>query len=148
MEERDAYFNAVYDSTIRELAKVCVQKARQIPDVDDLLQNTYIKFYQHIKRHGINQVRDPKSYLYTILSKELSRYYRFHANSQASPIEDAEYIPDTEHVPENDSVNNLTLDEIWEIVQKEPVLSQKVFILYYQYEMSLKEIADALSITV
>ncbi len=147
MEDVNSYFNLVYDATFSELAKACVLKAKRVQDVDDLLQSTYERFYKHIRRHGPGVVNDPKSYLYTILSKELAKYYRFHARWLTEPLEETTVPLAGDEQPESDSLDRLTLDEIWAIVEREPQLSQKVFILYYEYDMRVAEIAQATGLT-
>ena len=144
MEDVNAYFRLVYDATFRELSKWCVIRAKRVQDVEDLLQNTYERFYRHIRRHGTDAVLEPRAYLYAMLQKELSRYYRFHALLRR---EKEEAIPLAVDVPEADALDRLTLDEIWEQVRQQPEATQKVFVLYYGHDMSIRDIAEALGMT-
>ena len=147
MTDPTEWFNTVYENTYAVLRKNAIIKARTVADVDDLLQNTYERFYKHIRRHGTGAVNEPKSYLYTILYKELAKYYRFHARFMTEPLDETVVPLAGDEAPESESLDRLTADEIWQIVEREPQLSQKVFILYYEYEMRVAEIAQATGLT-
>ncbi len=147
MSDVNAYFNIVYDATFRDLTRVCVVKARRVQDVDDLLQNTYESFYRQLCRHGTDSVVNAKSYLLTILKKELAHYYRFHARHPETPIDEATELIDPGETPEAAGIEHMTTERIWQLVEQESPLSQKVFILFYGYGMSLQQIAEELELT-
>ncbi|MDO4852293.1 MAG: sigma-70 family RNA polymerase sigma factor [Clostridia bacterium] len=147
MTDVNAYFNIVYDATFRELTRYCVIKAKRVQDVDDLLQATYEQFYKHLRRRGTESVENAQAYLLTILKKQLSRYYRFHALHQEVSLDETVEPLATAETPEDELLGKLTLDEIWACVEAEPQLSQKAFVLHYGYDMKVTEVAEALGIT-
>jgi len=93
MERRDRmsdpteWFNTVYERTYAALRQSAIIKARAVSDVDDLLQNTYTRFYRHICRYGTASVREPNGYLMTVLKREIATYYRTHKPSVQLPEE-------------------------------------------------------------
>lgn len=147
MTDIDAYFGIVYDATFRELSRRCVVKAKRIQDVDDLLQNTYERFYRHIRRHGTNAVENAQAYLMTLLNKELARHYRFYARKREVAYDDSVEPLETAETPEAETLDRLTLDEIWALIESEPTMTQKVFVLFYGHDMAIAQIAAELGIS-
>ncbi len=147
MNEPNEYFNTVYDATFRPLMRVCICRARRLCDADDLLQNVYARFYRHVCRHGAGAVQNPLAYLLRILNKELSRYYRRAAWEREAPLESAEDLPDPGEAVEDATLSHLEAEAVWAFVREESDLTQRVFVLYYGYEMRQKEIAEALGLS-
>ena len=140
------YFNTIYDATFRELMRYCLLKV-PIADADDLLQNTYAKFYRTLTRRGLDAIREPKAYLLTALKHEIAGFYRFHAKRREVPFDE---VPP--NVTSDDSVEDLSLDfiaanEITERLKTEPERTQRMFILYYGYGMKLGDIASEMGTT-
>ncbi len=139
-------FNTVYDATFRELMRYCLCKV-PIADADDLMQNTYAKFYRALCRKGADAIREPKAYLISVLKHEIASCYRFRAKRREIPFDE---IPP--NLPADDSVEELTLDfvaadEITSFLQAEPERTQRMFILYYGYGMKLGDIATEMGTT-
>ena len=126
------YFNDVYDATYSDMLRYALVKARCAEGVEDLLQNTYAKFFRRIRQHGHADIGNPRAFLVTLLHKELARYYRFHAvRSEAELRQDLPPAAATQPAAETLGVTALTLSEVWDCVRSMPPLSQKVFLLYY-----------------
>ncbi len=142
MTNPTSYFNDVYDATYDELRRYAVIKARRVQDVEDLLQNTYARFYQHICRHGSSVIENARSYLVTVLRRELAHYYADAARRQETCLDDAAEAQSP--VVTSDGSRRLETDEIWACVRRESELSQKIFILFYGYGMKTGQIAEAL----
>ena len=147
MEDAEAYFRRIYDATFADLTRLCVVRARRVQDVEDLVQNVYERFYKHLKRHGTQVIEDPKAYLAALLYKELARYYRFHALRRETVTDTVPEPCEPVDWSETMALDRLTADEIWQRILEEPVLTQKVFVLYYGYDMSLRQIAESLDVS-
>ena len=146
-DDLNAYFNTVYDATFRTLMRVCLCKARRLADADDLLQNTYASFYRHIRRHGPASVENAQAYLLTLLRRELAAYYRKWPWERETALDEIAELAATDEPPEAQSLERLTAEEIWTLLERESELTQRVFVLYYGYEMRIKEIASALKLS-
>lgn len=147
MTDVSTYFNQVYEATFRTLMRACVCKARRLADADDLLQNTYARFYRCIQKHGVGSVQNPQSYLLGILQKELIAYYRLLPWSREVALDEISELPDPNESTESRCIRALTVDEVWKQIRSESELTQRVFLLYYAYGLHLKEIATVLHLT-
>lgn len=142
------YFNDVYDATYSDMLRYALVKARCAEDVEDLLQNTYAKFFRRIRQHGHADIGNARAFLVTLLHKELARYYRFHAGrSEAELRQDLPPAAAVQPAAETLGVTALTLSEVWDCVRSMPPLSQKVFLLYYGLDQPIAQIAQALSLS-
>lgn len=72
MTDVSTYFNQVYEATFRTLMRACVCKARRLADADDLLQNTYARFYRYIQKHGVGSVQNRKATFWEFCRRSLS----------------------------------------------------------------------------
>lgn len=146
MNDVTEYFNTVYDATFRELMRLCLLKA-PITDADDLLQNTYAKFYRTLKRKGIDAIRDPKAYLVTALQHEIASYYRFRAKRSEVSLDSVSPDALQDDSAETLSLDRVSFDEITARIRTEPELTQRMFLLYYGYGMKLGDIAEEMGMT-
>lgn len=139
------YFNKVYDATFRELLRLCLLKVPS-DDAHDLLQNTYARFYDVIRRRGKDAVSEPKAYLSKLLKHEIARFHRSRARLKKLPLEAAADEPADEDVEEL-GLGNAAIKEILDALRDEPELTRRVFILYYGYGMKHSEIAEEMGTT-
>lgn len=144
MEHYDT-FNRVYDTTRDALLRWLVPRVRSSADVEDLMQDVYRKLYRQMVRRG--GVREPEKYLFGIAKKELARFYRCKALVTVSeaPLSDA--LPDGEPTPEDWAVFRDRADEVWRIVQQEPLPSYQAFTLYYGFSVPTEQIASELGLS-
>lgn len=146
MEHNDL-FNRIYAETRDELLRYLMIRTNADPEAEDLFQEVYRRFYIRISRNTL-PILDPKRYLLTIAKKELSRYYRRTAQKRLSeqPIEEYAEAP-AEEVPIDEQLfTEERMYEVWQILEHEPELSRRAFLLFYGCGQTQKEIGDALGI--
>ncbi|MBR3037436.1 MAG: sigma-70 family RNA polymerase sigma factor [Clostridia bacterium] len=146
MEHNDQ-FNRIYAETRDELLRYLMIRTNADPEAEDLFQEVYRRFYIRISRNTL-PILDPKRYLLTIAKKELSRYYRRTAQKRLSeqPIEEYAEAP-AEEVPIDEQLfTEERMYEVWQILEHEPELSRRAFLLFYGCGQTQKEIGDALGI--
>lgn len=146
MEHNDQ-FNRIYAETRDELLRYLMIRTNADPEAEDLFQEVYRRFYIRISRNNL-PILDPKRYLLTIAKKELSRYYRRTAQKRLSeqPIEEYAEAP-AEEVPIDEQLfTEERMYEVWQILEHEPELSRRAFLLFYGCGQTQKEIGDALGI--
>jgi len=73
------YFSHIVKKYSGKINKLVTAKLFNKTDVDDLLQNIFLKFYKAIYRFDLNKPVLP--YLYQIAKNELKMYYRSHRQS-------------------------------------------------------------------
>ena len=140
MQDITELFNTVYDATFRELMRYCLLKA-PLEDAHDLLQNTYAKFYRALSRKGGRAIRDPKAYLFVALKHEISGYYRSGAKHRTVPLELLSNESDDVSVEEL-CLDRVAIGDVLDRLKHEPAETQRMFLLYYGYGMSLGDIAQ------
>ena len=145
--EQNERFNRIYEETRSEMLRYLWVRTNAAPDAEDLFQEIYRKFYIRLSR-SVLPILDPKRYLFTIAKKELSRYY-LHRAKRAEAEQPMETLPD---VPSEDAPIDERLlteerkDAIWRLLQSEPELNRRIFVLFYACDRSQKEIGEALGL--
>lgn len=144
MNDATDYFNVIYDATFRDLMRYCLLKVPLFA-ADDVLQNTYAQFYRMLCRRR-QTIDDPKAYLITILKHEIASYYRSRAKRRELPLETLG--DETNSVSVEDlGLDHIAIDELRNAIKDEPESTQRMFLLYYGYEMKLHEIASEMGTT-
>lgn len=148
MQGAKEYFRGVYEETYHELLRYVVIKTRSAGDVEDILQNAYLKLYRRIQKRGYADIENANAFMMRVVQKELSTYYRFRLRKaereQSMPaFEMAGASPDVE----DQAINGETLRHIWRVIEGAPALSYKSFVLHYYFGMSVPEIARSLGLS-
>lgn len=140
-----ADFETIYTQYYAEIRRFIFTIARQDPDItDDISQNTWQNAFSYF-----DSLKDPSSvrpWLYTIARNEAKRYFTNRHNAfflNVSSIDSDEDPLDV--VNEKDSAFPDTLantDLLAELLGTLSVAEQRLVLLYYAYDVDLKEIAD------
>ena len=144
MESRDAYFDAVYQEHAAKLKRFLVVRIRSVSDMEDLYQEVWKRFYE--RTAGLRP-QEPFRYLVKIAKGELYKRYRNQArrNEREEPLLDT--MPDAQAPFEPALLDRMEAAAVWQIVKTEPLLSYQTFVLYYGFDHSVRQIADALGIS-
>ncbi len=147
MEEKER-FNRIYAETRSEMLRYLMTRTDADPEAEDLFQEVYRKFYIRLSRNVL-PILDPKRYLFTIAKKELSRFYRQKAQRRSveQPIEACADAAADEPPVEERLFTEDRMDEVWRLLEQEPELSRRAFLLFYGCGKSQKEIGEALGMT-
>ena len=146
-------FTQLYEETYDELLKYIVTHCSNLEDANEILQDTYLDFYRALSKD--KTILDAKCYLFAIaknkVKKHYTLFYRFKTISLFTSIKDTnneiqDLIADDTDLEEQIMIN-LEIEEVWAHLKQKKQIIQKVFMLYYYFEMTHKEIAEALSIS-
>jgi RNA polymerase sigma-70 factor (ECF subfamily) len=151
-ERETADFTEIYNSTYNDIFRYVLSKCRNINDIPDIMQNTYLNFYSRLKRGG--EIKEPIKYLIQTAKRELYKTYGFwNLANQNVPVYSKHDSEDFDNIEfeselsfEVDEVNSLLCDEIWKYIKNLDILTYKIFILYFQYDEKIKDIAQNLKI--
>ncbi len=122
-----------------EIFRYCKYRCFDIESAEDIVQETFIKFFENIQNYHF--IGKTKNYLYTIAGNLCKDFYKKKKNL---------YIGKEEIVQDG---SLYTLDYVVDkvmvetAVQSLPQELQEVIILYYFQELKIKEIADMLQIS-
>ena len=144
-------FVKLYQETYDNILKYVVSKCNNAHDVPDIIQKTYLNYYERVKKSG--NVDKPESYLFIIANNEMKKYYRFKALHKRdipvfSKVEDEGEFEALEAllVQELPEYMNLNMQEIWQYIKERDALTFKIFVLYFYYDEKLLDIAKTLNI--
>ena len=145
MGEPAADFETIYTRYYAEIRRFIFTIARQDPDItDDVSQNTWQNAFSYLG--SLKDLSAVRPWLYTIARNEAKRYFANRHNSfflNVSSIDSDEDPVDV--VGEKDSVFPETLannDLLAGLLGRLSVAEQRLILLYYAYDIDLKEIAD------
>ncbi len=145
--KQDEQFDRIYAETRDDLLRYLMLRTNADPEVEDLFQEVYRRFYVRLT-NGALPVLNPRRYLFSAAKKVLADYYRRTAKRKTTeqPIpEDFDVVSDDEPIDER-LLREERADEVWRLLEREPEINRRAFLLYYGYDRSQKEIAAALGI--
>ena len=144
-------FNEIYDATYADIYKYVLSKARNVSEIADIVQNTYINLYKMLKKGG--EIKEPLKYLIKIAKHEIYKNYKiFDRLSRHIPVFSQDEGENFENLEfellseVKDEISGLVLEEIWEFLKSGDVLTYKIFVLYFEYDEKLRDIAKILEI--
>lgn len=148
-------FNEIYNQTYLDTLKYVVIKCHNINDVNDIMQETYFELWKILNKKEITDA-NLKSFLWGIANNKIKKHYSLLQRIKAISLEDenTEGIPLKDTVASSININDLVIkkddwDNIWSYLkQKKNQDITKIFYLYYQSDVSLKEIASLLNVNI
>ncbi len=154
VDPRNAYFNKVYDAVFVKVKNYIIAKCQNIADVEDILQDTFFEFYNLICKKGVEYVKNAEAMVMHIAKTKIHKYYSLFFKIKSLPLfikkkGSSEWYENeiaTGITIENQYINNQTIDEVWKIIVSKNKITQKIFVLYYYNDLSIKEIANQLKI--
>lgn len=138
-------FEDIYNKTYQTLLKYLVCKCRNLDDVNELIQDTYVELYHTLQRKRSIKLDDETAYLKGIAKNVLKKYYREHykeiAHTNPTDLE-----PTDELDIEADFINKENVEQIWNYLNTKDILVHKIFYLYYSMGLKISEISEELEI--
>lgn len=150
VSELEFKLTEIYNETHKDVLKYVVSKCNNPDDINDLVQNVYLNFCKRLRKNG--HIDEPKKYLITIARNEIFKHYGFiKASREFIPLfsrgEGEDYSAlEAEISTEDISYDSLLCDEVWEYVKKLDILTFKIFVLYFKYDMKLSDISKTLRV--
>ena len=146
--EQHERFDRVYDETRNDLLRFLMLRTNAAPETEDLFQEVYRRFYIRLTR-GVLPVLEPRRYLFSIAKKVLAGYYRSAAARKVAeqPLpEDFELVSEEAPIDER-LLQKERMEEVWRLLEREPELNRRIFLLFYGCDRSQKQIAASLGLT-
>ena len=151
MIDRTSEFEKIYKATYDDVLKYIVCHCSNMADVNEILQETYLAFYRVLKTE--KEIEHDLSYLLGIAKNKIKRHYslmyRFRTipllSSKKEDVELIDLVSDDSDI-EREVMMHLDAEEVWNHLKKKKIVIQKVFMLYYYFEMTHKEISELLQI--
>jgi len=145
-------FNRIYDETYNNTLKFIVCKCSNMEDVNDILQETYLEIYNSIKK--ARPINDYNKYILGIAKNKIRKYYgllyRFkellffsNNNNDIELFNNLKSDVDIEKIV----IETLDIENIWKYLKTKKINIQKIFYLYYQLGLTIREIAIELNVS-
>jgi len=142
-------FDLLYENSYFDVSKYVVCKCSKPDDVEDILQNIYLSVFKAI----ISKSDITKTYIMGIAKHKINDYYRFKYKEKIislfSSKDDFESINEIQSDIDIEAslLDKYDTDFVWEYLKSKKVIIFKVFYLYFNLEMSIKEISKCLNLT-
>lgn len=146
--EHNERFERIYHETRDDLLRYLMLRTNADPETEDLFQEAYRKLFLRMTR-GAAPVLDARRYLFAIAKKELSAFYRKkakRADAEQPMPKGTDLVCDDEPIDER-LLKEEQKDAIWQLLNREPELNRRIFLLFYGYDRSQKEIGEALGLS-
>ena len=146
-------FNVIYDQTHSDLLKYVIIKCHNINDANDIIQETYLEFWNIINKKELSN-SNIKSYLIGIANNKIKKHFSLLQRIKTISLfekndQDIEII---NTIKDSINLNDLIIKEdnwsqIWNYIKRKKNQDiPKVFYLYYKLEISIKEISNYLKV--
>ena len=146
--EQNERFDLIYSETRDDLLRYLMLRTNAAPEAEDLFQEVYRRFYARLTR-SVLPILDPRRYLFSVAKKVLAGYYRTAAKRKEmeQPLpEDFDLLSEDEPLDER-LLQEERVDEVWRLLEREPEMNRRVFLLFYGCDQSQKQIASSLGMT-
>jgi len=146
-------FEQMYQLTYDNVLFYVLTKCGRIPEVEDILQDTYAELLKVLSDKGIEYISAPKGFVMQLAKSKVYRYYSEKEWVQAKAfVEMAEVvgedINETVYHNRNEEwedalIDKLTANEIMEYLAQKDELTREIFYQHYFQDKTLKEIAES-----
>ncbi|MBO4265400.1 MAG: sigma-70 family RNA polymerase sigma factor [Clostridia bacterium] len=145
-------FKSIYDSTSKKVLGYIVAKCSNTADIEDLFQDVYCELYLTLDKKGAKFIKNGEAFVMNIAKQKLYKYYQ---NKKPSSIlvyrsddddtDALELLPD-DVVVEDKVIDDIVISELRGEIAKKPLVTQKIFYLYYSLDMTIPQIAKLLKL--
>ncbi len=152
MENDKQLFDKIYENTKESVYRYITAKCFDINDIDDIYQNVYLTVYNALTRRDAPIVNE-EAFVMLIAKRQLAKYYGLVKRIKSritfsSPDSGDRFEENADSFSVEDSIiDRSVVENISKIISEKPLITQKIFFMYYYRDMPLGEIADALGIT-
>ena len=156
-------FNEIYDSTNKIVLAFITAKCGNTSDIDDIFQETYMELYQRLQKRGADYVKDGKNFTLRIAKNKIAQYYtlakrlKMFVSLKIKSEDDADKEMDlsdadidsflAEDNIENYIINQGIFEDVRQFIKQKPADIEQIFYFFYEMDLSISEIAQALSLT-
>ena len=145
-------FDKIYNLTYNHVLKYIICKCSNIEDVNDIIQETYLELYNAIIKE--KNIDDYHKYLIGIAKNKIRKHYHLLYKIKTISIfsqkeSDLELIDTIKSDIDIEKIilNTDDLELIWNYLKKKKIIIQKIFYLYYELDLKIKDISKELEIT-
>jgi RNA polymerase sigma-70 factor (ECF subfamily) len=142
--DRKAILQELMKAYGKDVWNYAFSMTRKWDQADDITQEVFIKVYRNL--HTFRSESSVKTWLLAI-TRNMTLDYRRSAFLRKVTLVDLFTPAEKQPSTEQEVMEKMTVNEMWELVLKLPVKYREPLILYAHYQLSMKEIADMLGLS-
>jgi len=146
------HFEQIYLSTYNKVLKYIVMHSSNLEDVNDIVQESYIKLHDLICKNQVELKEDLSPFIIGIAKNKMKDFYRkknkfnfFSHIRNDENLDVLDMIPDPINIEEI-VISSELIEDIWNFLKEKKAIIGKIFYLYYYLNMSIKDIASELNL--
>ena len=145
MQNFKKIFNKVYNSHIEKIYRFVFLKVSSEEIAQDLTSETFLRFWERVKRSQDSEITNPNAFLYQIAKNLIIDHYREKGRVQLVSTENTNInISDPRIDLEKDANLSSDLEQAQKALKQLKEEYQDVVIWYYLDDLSVPEIAEIL----
>ena len=143
-------FEEIYNKTYSNVLKYIVCKCQNLDDVNELVQDSYVEFYQALERRRLVKLEDETAYMIGIAKNVVRKYYRNQYKEKSNLLyfskdkEDSQMEFSDDMDLEGNFIRQENVAQIWNYLNSKNVVIAKIFYLYYALGLKIAEISKEL----
>ena len=145
-------FNKIYDETYNQVLKFIVCRCSNMDDINDIIQDTYLELYNAIIKE--RNITDYKKYIIGIANNKIKKYYSllYRINSISIFSTKDKELELISTIKSDIDIEKIVIkcndiEIIWNYLKSKKIIIQRIFYLYYELDLKIKDIAKELDIT-
>ena len=145
-------FNKIYNKTYNYVLKYIICKCSNIEDVNDIIQETYLELYNTLIKE--KNIDDYNKYLIGIAKNKIKKHYKLIYKIKTIPlfIQKDNNLDLIETIKNDVDIEKIIIDIndlelIWNHLKKKKIIIQKIFYLYYNLDLKIKDISKELQVS-
>lgn len=143
-------FQEIYDETYNNTIKYIICKCKNLNDVDDIIQETYLEMYKALKDK--KNILNYQTYIISIAKNKIFKY--FNENKKQNTVSIFQEVNEEEIMIdieagidiESEIISKDNIDSIWNYIKSLDTKVAKIFYLHFIKNMTFKEISEKLDI--
>lgn len=145
-------FNKIYEETYNHVLKFIVCRCSNMDDINDIIQDTYLELYNAIIKE--RNITDYKKYIIGIANNKIKKYYSllYRINSISIFSTKDKELELISTIKSDIDIEKIVIkcndvEIIWNYLKSKKIIIQRIFYLYYELDLKIKDIAKELDIT-
>ena len=145
-------FEEIYDKTYNKTLRYIICKCSNIEDVNDIIQETYLELYNAIIKE--KDIDNFDKYIIGIAKNKIRKHYRIiykiktislftNKKDELELLDTIKNDIDLEKIV----INTQDKEKIWNYLKNKNINIQKIFYLYYELDIKIKEIAKSMEVS-
>lgn len=140
-------FNELYNQTYQNTIKYIMLHCKDLDDMKDLIQDTYLEVYKSIYKN--KEIKNEKAYVIGIAKNIMKKYYKnksiYNILYQNDEIIDENTIKEDVDL-ELKFITKENVEKVWKYIENKDIKIQKIFYCYYHLDMKLTDIASEMQL--